>query len=234
MPARKPRERARARELRREEGMPYKRIAALLDVSPSSVVNWTRDIELTPELRHRNLYGPRGPQNPEHIAARVASWKETARAKRREFQRLGRRRAREREPLHMAGCMLYWAEGSKCRNAVQLANSDPSLVRFFRRFLNDCFGLSANDFKVALNVYLNNGLELEEIEDFWLEQLGLPRTCLRAHSINALPTSSSGRKRNKLPYGVCKITVHSTRIVQHIYGAIQEYGGFEEPRWLDC
>jgi hypothetical protein len=25
----------------------------------------------------------------------------------------------------------------------------------------------------------------------------------------------------------------STRIVQHIYGAIQEYAGFEEPRWLD-
>ena len=22
-------------------------------------------------------------------------------------------------------------------------------------------------------------------------------------------------------------------LVQHIYGAIQEYGGFEEPRWLD-
>jgi len=25
----------------------------------------------------------------------------------------------------------------------------------------------------------------------------------------------------------------STEIVQHIYGAIQEYAGFEEPRWLD-
>jgi hypothetical protein len=28
--------------------------------------------------------------------------------------------------------------------------------------------------------------------------------------------------------------VYSTAIVQHIYGAIQEYGGFDEPRWLDC
>jgi hypothetical protein len=25
----------------------------------------------------------------------------------------------------------------------------------------------------------------------------------------------------------------NTWIVQHIYGAIQEYGGFEEPAWLD-
>jgi hypothetical protein len=25
----------------------------------------------------------------------------------------------------------------------------------------------------------------------------------------------------------------STHLVQHIYGAIQEYAGFDEPRWLD-
>ena len=24
-----------------------------------------------------------------------------------------------------------------------------------------------------------------------------------------------------------------THLIQHIYGAIQEYGGFEEPAWLD-
>jgi hypothetical protein len=47
------------------------------------------------------------------------------------------------------------------------------------------------------------------------------------------PTSSSGRKTNKLPYGVCTLSIYDTRIAQHIYGAIQEYAGFEEPRWLD-
>jgi hypothetical protein len=37
-----------------------------------------------------------------------------------------------------------------------------------------------------------------------------------------------------LPYGVCFVSVaKSTRLVQHIYGAIQEYAGFEEPRWFD-
>ncbi len=85
----------------------------------------------------------------------------------------------------------------------------------------------------GLHVYLGNGLELNEIEDYWLNLLELPRSCLRGHCVNPLPTSSSGRKRNKLPYGVCNLSVHSTEIVQHIYGAIQEYGGFEEPRWLD-
>jgi transposase-like protein len=133
----KPRERARARELRREQGMPIKRIASVLGVSASSVLNWTSDIELTPEQRHRNRYGPRGPQNPEHVAARVAGWKATARAKRLEYQLEGRRKARERDPVHIAGCMLYWAEGAKDRNSVKLCNSDSNLVRFFVCFIQD-------------------------------------------------------------------------------------------------
>jgi hypothetical protein len=56
---------------------------------------------------------------------------------------------------------------------------------------------------------------------------------LRKHAINHLPTSSSGQAKNKLPYGVCTLRVYDTRLVQHIYGAIQEYAGFDEPSWLD-
>jgi hypothetical protein len=44
---------------------------------------------------------------------------------------------------------------------------------------------------------------------------------------------SKKKRTNKLPYGTCTVTVHSSRIVQTIYGSIQEYGGFERPEWLD-
>lgn len=130
--------------------------------------------------------------------------------------------------------MLYWAEGTKGRNTVVLVNSDVSMMRFFRRFLTECFGVTPDDLTVRLNVYLDDRRALEKVESFWLGALGLPRSCLRAHTVNHLPTSSSGRKKNRLPHGVCFLRVRrSTRIVQHIYGAIQEYAGFEEPRWLD-
>jgi hypothetical protein len=134
----------------------------------------------------------------------------------------------------MAGCMLYWAEGSKARNTLCLANSDLNLMRFFRCFLDTCFDLADDRYALRLNVYLANGLELTQIEDNWLSVLGLPRSCLRGHVINHTPTSSSGSKKNKLPYGVAALRVlRSTYILQHIYGAIQEYGGFDEPAWLD-
>src|SRR5829696_4262500 len=53
--------------------------------------------------------------------------------------------------------------------------------------------------------------------------------------VNHMPTSSSGQARNKLPYGVVTLNVHSTWIVQHIYGAIQEYARFDErPGWVEA
>jgi hypothetical protein len=129
--------------------------------------------------------------------------------------------------------MLYWAEGKKGRNAVTLVNSDVHLLRLFRRFLTQCFDLSDDDFVISLHVYTGNGLTLTQIESFWLGALELPPSSLRKHSINARPASSKGGKVNRLPHGVCSLRVkRSTRIVQHIYGAIQEYGGFTNPLWL--
>lgn len=228
----KPIERARARELR-ADGAPLKRIAAHLGVSVSSVHAWTRDIALTPGEREYNQRGPAGPQNPEQIRRRVEAIKKASRSRRSEYQEQGRQTARAGNPMHLAGCMLYWAEGAKARNALKLTNSDPNLVRFYRQFLDDCFQVPDKKFRVELHVYLGNGLSIDQIESHWMSTLSLPRSCARKHYVNPLPTSSSGRKKNKLPYGVCTLSVHNTQIVQHVFGAIQEYAGFDEPRWLD-
>jgi hypothetical protein len=44
---------------------------------------------------------------------------------------------------------------------------------------------------------------------------------------------SQKKRKNKLPYGTCRIVVHSTEIAQTIYGSIQEFAGFDRPDWLD-
>jgi hypothetical protein len=128
--------------------------------------------------------------------------------------------------------MLYWAEGSKGRNTIGFTNSDPHMLVLFRRFLTDATAIESDEILLAINVYTNNGLTIEEIERYWLELLDLPATSARKHMTNHMPTSSSGRARNKLPYGVCTLRVHSTWMLQHIFGAIQEYAGFNEPAWL--
>jgi len=222
-----------ARDLRRRRGLSFKRIAKELGVSPATAHLWTRDINLTPEQRRRLPRGPSGPADPAAVQARADTWRRKCRARREAYQLAGRQRATEGDPLHMAGCMLYWAEGSKSRNSVKLANSDRDLVAFFCRFLRESLGVQDGDIRLCLNVYLDNGLTIGEIEHDWLTALGLPRSCLRKHTLNSKPTSSSGLKKNKLPYGVATVRVQSTELVQHIYGAIQEYADFDNPGWLD-
>jgi hypothetical protein len=40
-------------------------------------------------------------------------------------------------------------------------------------------------------------------------------------------------RRNILVYGTAQVSVHSTAIVQSIYGAIQHYAGIERPACVD-
>jgi hypothetical protein len=201
-------------------------IASELAVSPASVHLWTADIKLSEAqvARNRKAAG----------MLRGRTWRALNRERRLRYQAEGRARAGEADPLHQAGCMLYWAEGAKDRNSMVFANSDPHMVAFFVRFLRSCFGVSDADLTMRVNAYTGNGRTIEQIQQFWLTLLNLPPEALRKPIENHFPTSSSGRRKDKLPYGVCAIRVRrSTSLVQHVYGAIQEYAGFEESRWLD-
>jgi transposase-like protein len=226
---RKSEQRAEARRLRQESGISIRAIAERLGVSASSVHGWTRDIELTPGQRQeiRRSEAVRRAQ-----AAGNEAMRSRARVKRLAAQDHGRRLARLHEPLHMTGCMLYWAEGSKRRNDVEFTNSDPDMVRTFVEFLSRCYGVARDDVRLTLNVHLDNGLRLDEIENWWLTRLRLPRRCLGSHTVNRHSRASS-RTRRSLPYGTARVVVHSTFIVQSIYGAIQEYAGADRPEWID-
>ena len=68
---------------------------------------------------------------------------------------------------------------------------------------------------------------------YWLDAAGLPTSSLRRSRVNSYSKYSQKKRTNKLPYGTAALRVHSTRIVQTIYGSIQELGGFERADWLD-
>jgi hypothetical protein len=130
------------------------------------------------------------------------------------------------------GCMLFWAEGSRSVNAVKLTNSDPALLRLFTDFLRVHFQVPAEKFRVWCNLFADHAGRQYEIEQFWLDELELPRSCLTKSAVNVYSRQSKRKRLNKLPYGTCRLTVHDVRIAQHLYGAIQEYGGFERLEWL--
>lgn len=128
--------------------------------------------------------------------------------------------------------MLYWAEGSKQRNQLTFTNADADMVVFFLRFLRECYDVADRQVALSINCHLGNGLTLDEIEAWWLARLDLPSECLRAAAVNRASVASK-RIRAPLLYGTARLSVGSTAIVQSIYGAIQEYAGFDRATWVD-
>jgi|SRR4051794_7365921 len=217
--------RERARQLR-SDGVSIKSIARRLHLAQSTVSLWVRDVALSPEQRRR-LDELSDRQRAGLMTNRIRT-----REARLESQSIGRMIARIDDPLHWAGCMLFWAEGSKKRNGVAFTNSDADMMCFFLRFLRECYDVPDERVCLSVNCFLGNGKTLHEIEAWWLGRLELPSTCLRKATVNRASSASKG-VRKPLVHGTARITVNSTRIVQTIYGAIQEYAGIERPEWAD-
>lgn len=100
------------------------------------------------------------------------------------------------------------------------------------RFLREQYDVRDEALRIDCNLFADHLERQKEIEQFWLDLLELPSSCLRKSKVNVYSKHSQKKRRNRLPYGTVRISVHSTEIVQSIYGAIQEYGGFERPEWL--
>jgi hypothetical protein len=217
--------RAQARSLRMQ-GMSVRDITKTLNVSKSSVSSWVRDIELTnDQIETLKLNQRRYEQQNKGAQSNQIMH----RARRIEYQLEGRMKAREGRSLHLAGCLLYWAEGAKDKNAVYFVNSDANMVRLFVRFLREEMLVADVDFSLYIHCHYPEADELRRVEIYWLTVLGLEASCLRKTQIK----KGSNTRKNILVNGVCGIRVNkSTRLIQHIYGAIQEYAGFDNPAWL--
>lgn len=213
-----------------------KHIARELGVAPSSVSVWVRSVLLSNvQLEALRQANPtlnklrRGPGGGGAQGLRVE-----ALARRQQWQQQGREVAQRGEVLHLQGVMLYWCEGNKRsnRNRVTFTNGDGEMHRIFLQFLRTYFALTDSEIKLTCSCHSANGFVVEEIERYWCELLSLPSTCLYPSQLDSRPRSSKGKSVGVLPHGICRVDVNRTDVIQHIYGAIQEYGGFQRLEWL--
>ena len=218
-------ERKEAVLMREAQGLSVRAIAQKLGVSKGTVSLWVRGIPLSDKqikaLRDSQARG---------VAISAQRKTENARARHKQQQKEGREQARRGDPLHAAGCMLYWGEGNKGRCAIRLSNSDPELVKLFVDFLRSCYNVPSAKIRVNCLMHSNNSKGTDYIEKFWLKKLGLPRESLLKTTV--IQSKTVEHYKDKIPYGVCRVTVHNTEITQNVLGAIQEYGGFERSDWL--
>jgi len=218
-------ERQEARRLRKEEVLSITKIADNLHVSKSSVSLWVRNIELTEEQKQRLL-----DLNPCHDPNLNGMAKKHKKI-RIEYQKEGIKDAEKwkNEPLHMAGCMLYWAEGSKHRSELALSNSDPYLIRVFKNFLIHYYEVPES--KIFLHISCHDSKRKEEIENFWLSFLSLPRDSLNKTTIFNTSKHNTGNRLNILTNGICKMRTYNVELAQRVFGSIQYYADFRRNEW---
>lgn len=222
-------EQEQAKKLRSEQGLSLKEISKRLNVAKSSVSLWVRDIKLSKKQKHKLL-------NKSTIFNKgAAANRYRCKVQRYKYQKQGVLLAKNCSNLFITGCMLYWAEGAKNKNSMIFCNSDKDMICLFKRFLDKEFNIEQSRYRIHVSVYVNNGITVNEIENYWLDILELNRDNLRKTVIRHKHPMSKGLKKGKLPYGVCYMRINnSTEVVQQIFGAIKEIVGITDTeKWLD-
>lgn len=146
-------------------------------------------------------------------------------------QEVGREQVRDYfTPLHLMGCMLYWGEGAKSRNSMRFINTDRHMLRLFMRFLREELNIPDNLISLEIQAHTNDEDKIEKITQFWIDWLKMPSTCKATFREKK---SNSTYRKNRYEYGMCTICIYRTQVVQQIFGAIQEYIGFDNPKWVE-
>ena len=69
---------------------------------------------------------------------------------------------------------LYWAEGTKGRDVLQFANTDPHLMLLFVTMLRNNFELDQSKFRVRLHLHYYH--REKEVKKFWSQLLNIPES----------------------------------------------------------
>jgi transposase len=212
---------ARARELR-EQGLDYEEIAGALGVSKSSVSLWVRDMPWPERLsyeecRKRSAEGSRLYWETER-PAREAQREEVRAAAAGQIGTLSKRE------ILIAGAIAYWCEGAKSKpyrrqERVVFINSDPGLIKFFLRFLDEA-GVSSTQLRFRVNIH--ETADVAGAERFWqgvtgAEPARFRRTTLKRHNPRTV------RKNVGVDYHGCLVV--SVRQGADLYRRIEGWAG---------
>lgn len=114
--------------------------------------------------------------------------------------------------LHIAGLMLYWAEGSK--SDLVFTNTDTSMLRLFLLFLRNTYQIHNDRISISVRSFGDRGDS--ELRNFWRSSLNLPES----HPIAIYRIT--GKKTGKHPFGICRIRIKKSSLLLRSFFAIIE------------
>jgi hypothetical protein len=190
----------------RARNMTPQDIATELGVSKSSVSLWVRDVEFVPSKRR---YGAQRRPHPFHEA-------KLAQIEQCDAEGIARIGSLSDDAFLTAGVALYAGEGAKTDGAVNFANTDERMIRFFCAWLRHFFDI--DEARLRVRVYLHEGLDLDKAEAHWSAVTGIPREQFRVpYRAAADPT----RRLSKHEFGCVYVCYSCAATHRRIMGLIR-------------
>jgi DNA-binding transcriptional ArsR family regulator len=180
--------RHRAVDLRRE-GLSYREIRQVLDVSQSTLSVWLRDVPLTDEHRSAMERRSRGVSATRAEANRALGTRRRTATRAAATAEVGSLTENE---LFVAGIVAYWAEGAKVKpwrngERVQFTNSDAGLVCLFLGWLQ-MIGVTSD--RLTFRVQIHESADVERAVRYWSEVVGIPESAvaitLKRHNVRTV------------------------------------------------
>ncbi|MCU0678642.1 MAG: hypothetical protein MUF19_03630 [Candidatus Pacebacteria bacterium] len=215
----------------RREGKTYSEILVDVPVAKSTLSLWLRETKLS-KLQNQKLSAKkRSAQLRGGEAQRAKRIAKTKEIYQKAIKQVGTLSKRE---LFLIGVALYWGEGSKERSrkgqALIFGNSDPNMIKFYKRFLTESLGISADRLVYSIYIHEERKRCIQEDIAFWGHILNIddfrPQFIYyKKHSIKTNRTNIG-----KQYHGTLRIVVRkSSSILRMISGTIYGINGADCP-----
>lgn len=202
----------------RKSGKSYVKISENLGVPKSTLSGWFKQLRYSQKIKRRL-----SSIAIQKFSANINTWNKIRAEKYLEQRNATIEKAADQIPnitkdnLLFFGLGLFWAEGSKKeRFSVRFANSDPAIILFWIKFLEQYCGISINS--ITVSIHLHPNISDEAAKNYWSKLLGLPLSQFRKSQTVVSLRSQYKRASNTLPYGTCHIRVNNSKLKQNIDG----------------
>ena len=188
----------------RRQGYSLKDIEDRLGIARSTLSGWLRKVKLTCE--QKKALDVRWRHALVKARERAVLWHNAERTKRLECAKieaensLSKIDVKDRYIIELALAILYLGEGFKKNDGLGIGNSDPLILKFFLKTINDIYKIDRN--KVRYDLHLRADQNPEEMKEFWSKELGIPQN----HCITiSIDKRTIGRPTYSNYKGVCVI-----------------------------
>lgn len=135
----------------------------------------------------------------------------------------------ENQFLYGLSLGIFWGEGGKTsRHQVRVANTDPAMLRVFRRFLLEVCNLEVR--KISYSIICFNDTNSEDARRYWSQQLEISPE--KFGKITQIPQQGKGTYKKKSAYGVCTIAVCNMKLMVWMLEQLDDLKRSKMPRWL--